>query len=178
MDVHFIRHFAPIGCEGICYGSSDVAAEIPRAQDIHLELLNSLVEVDVSLHSSPLRRAALYAQELSALAKIPITTDARISEIDFGKWELRHWDDIGADDLDRWIASGYDSLHGGESLQVFDARIAEWFSGLEKTQRHVVVTHAGVIRSIARGFYGFSLDESLKLSIGFGDCISFPLFQS
>ena len=166
MDVYFIRHFAPKDVSGICYGSTDVEADIPAAQDEHIALfLNDNVQV----HSSPLMRARNYAEVLAKEVELEVQIDPRISEIDFGRWEMKLWDDIGAEDLDAWIASGYEAIHGGESLTQFDHRISAWYSTLEQDATHVVVTHAGVIRSIARTIHGLSLDDSLKLPINFGE---------
>ena len=145
-------------------------ADVPVAQPEHISLLNS---GDVTIHSSPLKRASSYALVLADQHDLDVNIDPRISEINFGDWEMRSWDDIGAEELDLWIASGYDSIHGGDSLTEFDTRIHEWFNSLSPHIRHVVVTHAGVIRSIARTVYGMSLDESLKLSIDFGEAKKF-----
>jgi broad specificity phosphatase PhoE len=81
---------------------------------------------------------------------------------------MQSWDAIGPTMLDDWMASGFAALHNGESLMQFDARILSWCKGLDRSANHVVVTHAGVIRSIYRQFLGLTLDESLSMPVPFG----------
>jgi alpha-ribazole phosphatase len=164
MDIVLIRHLKPVGLAGICYGKTDVPASDDIAQ---LKIPFELPTVG-AIWTSPLRRCFDLATRLQSKYGYELNVDAQISELDFGNWEMQSWDAIGPTLLDDWIASGFAALHNGESLMQFDARILNWCEGLDRSTNHVVVTHAGVIRSIYRQFLGLTLDESLALPAPFG----------
>lgn len=164
MDIVLIRHLKPVDLTGICYGKTDV----PAPNDIsHLSIPFEL-PVAGAIWTSPLSRCLDLATRLQSKYGYELNVDARISELDFGNWEMQEWDAIGPTLLDDWIASGFDALHNGESLMQFDARVLSWWEGLDRSKHHVVITHAGVIRSIYRQFLGLTLDESLSMPVPFG----------
>jgi alpha-ribazole phosphatase len=125
---------------------------------------------------SPLKRCAELG---AALAKrqpnTALTFDARLQELDFGSWEMQPWDSIGKPAMDAWIASDFAALHGGESLQALDARVASWLQDVQSAyaddQTLWVITHAGVIRAILRQKNICSFDESLGYPIDYGHFI-------
>lgn len=164
MDIVLIRHLKPVGVAGICYGKTDIPASDDIAQ---LKIPFDLPEVGI-IWTSPLRRCFDLATRLQSKHGYELNVDAQISELDFGYWEMQAWDAIGPTLLDDWIASGFAALHNGESLMQFDARILNWCEGLDRSKNHVVITHAGVIRSIHRQFLGLTLDKSLVLPAPFG----------
>jgi alpha-ribazole phosphatase len=164
MDIVLIRHLKPVGVVGVCYGKTDVSA----SDDItHLNLPFELPAMG-TMWTSPLSRCLNLATRLQSEFDYDLNVDERLSELDFGDWEMQAWDAIGAAVLDEWIASGFSNLHSGESLMQFDARIFNWCKGLDRTTGHVVITHAGVIRSIYRQFLGLTLDKSLSMPVPFG----------
>jgi alpha-ribazole phosphatase len=164
MDIVLIRHLKPVGLAGICYGKTDVVASDDIAHlSIPFELIGSGI-----MWTSPLSRCLNLATRLQSKYGYELNVDARISELDFGNWEMQAWDAIGPTMLDDWMASGFAALHNGESLMQFDARILSWCKDLDRSANHVVVTHAGVIRSIYRQFLGITLDESLSMPVPFG----------
>ena len=71
-------------------------------------------------------------------------------EMDFGQWEGRRWDDIGAAAIDAWVA---DFAHyrpgGGESVGQFMQRVAAVWdeTTLSADTPTLWITHAGVIRA-------------------------------
>jgi alpha-ribazole phosphatase len=140
-----------------------VASDDIALLSIPFELIGSGI-----MWTSPLSRCLNLATRLQSKFGNELNVDARISELDFGDWEMQAWDAIGPTMLDDWIASGFAALHNGESLMQFDARILSWCKGLDRSANHVVVTHAGVIRSIYRQFLGMTLDESLSMPVPFG----------
>ena len=164
MDIVLIRHLKPVGVVGVCYGKTDVSA----SDDIsHLNLPFELPAVGI-MWTSPLSRCLNLATRLQSKFGCELNVDERLSELDFGNWEMQAWDAIGPALIDEWIASGFSHLHEGESLLQFDARIFDWCKGLDRNMNHVVITHAGVIRSIHRQFLGLTLDKSLEMPVPFG----------
>jgi len=107
------------------------------------------------LYSSPLRRCAEFAQELSGRLSLPLKTDERLKEIGFGCWEGRTPDDIRRDDPLRlenfWRDPVKNRPEGAETLASFQARVSASWAGIcsaHPGQRVLVVGHAGIIRMI------------------------------
>lgn len=162
MALFLIRHPRPLVDEGICYGRSNLAL----AEDLRecVPKLQTELPVRYRLFSSPLRRCTELAQALDQR----VIYDTRLAEMDFGEWELQPWTRIGAETLDRWIASGYhNELHGGESLAGFRARVLDWAHSLGPQDEQVAVTHAGVIRILLAHVRGLPLHDCLQLPVPF-----------
>lgn len=162
MALYLIRHPQPLIEAGMCYGQTDLALLEP----IESCLATVLVQLPhtFTLYSSPLQRCALLAH---AIATTPIV-DSRLQEMNFGRWELTPWDNIGAETMDAWISSGYgDQAHGGESYVAFQARVIAWLEELTHNTDTVVVTHAGVIRVLLAHLNGWSIEESLSHPLAF-----------
>ncbi|MEX3526637.1 MAG: alpha-ribazole phosphatase family protein [Burkholderia sp.] len=181
MDLVLIRHPAPAVEAGICYGASDLplAGEAPaEAAAIVARLRAARVGWPEAILASPLLRCALVAHEIGALAARPVRLDARLREIDFGAWEMRRWDEIGAAALDRWQSDLMGAReHGGESAAQFMARVA-WFArpfaaSLTEDTTAILITHAGVIRTLASLWLGVSLDSLLARPIAYGGVVRF-----
>ena len=178
MALVLIRHPQPEVAAGICYGKTDLALRAPAlasAQEISLRLM-ALVQAQSHIACSPLRRCAELGVALATMhPHIALTFDTRLQELDFGDWEMQPWDSIGKDQMDAWIASNFDALHGGESLQALDARVASWLHDVQSAyaadQTLWVITHAGVIRSILRQKNICSFEESLGYPIDYGHFI-------
>ena len=101
MDLILIRHPAVAIDAGICYGQTDV----PLAGDVDESARGLLQRMRVlkvpecvgAWHTSPLQRCFLFARALG-----DPHADARLEEIDFGKWEGCAWDSIDRALLDAW----------------------------------------------------------------------------
>jgi probable phosphoglycerate mutase len=95
--------------------------------------------------SSDLARAVATAR----LAYGEPRTDARLREIHFGDLEGRSW--VGLEPRHRQTLESFSGFAapGGESLEDVQARVAG-FIGALAPGRHLVFTHGGVIRLIAR----------------------------
>ncbi len=141
MILHLVRHPKPIVAPGVCYGRLDVEAENPVAV---AERLRASLPAGLQVWSSPLRRCAVLAGHLSTEPLF----DERLMEMDFGAWEGRPWDAIPRAELDAWAAdvAGY-APPGGESPRDLQRRALEFVASL-KVPEAVLVTHAGVIRTV------------------------------
>lgn len=75
--------------------------------------------------------------------------DRRLRELDFGAMEGARWDDL--DDTTRRALAGFDGFAapGGESMDGLRARVFEFLETLGEGD-HLIVTHGGVIRLLAR----------------------------
>lgn len=106
------------------------------------------------LFSSDLGRAVDTARPIAQALDLPLTTDARLRELDFGDWEGRSWDAIHAEQPDTLAAWGADWVHtappGGESFTTLMDRAAAWLADAtaDAPTSLLAVAHAGAIRAL------------------------------
>lgn len=147
MALILMRHLRPAIAEGTCYGVTD----LPLAAG-HEPALAALIATLPALDgviTSPLRRCHILAEAIAAQAGVTAETDARLREMDFGRWEGQPWADISRAELDAWAADFMHARpHGGESVAQLQARtrlaLAEHGA---RAGLHLIVTHAGVIKA-------------------------------
>jgi alpha-ribazole phosphatase len=100
--------------------------------------------------------------------------DARLKEMDFGRWEMRPWESIDRAELDRWRDDlvGW-SVPGGESVGVVGARIASFLGDLAASGQGsaCLVSHAGVIRILTCLLWGQDLSKALDFRIPFAGVV-------
>lgn len=150
MSLWLARHARPLVEPGLCYGALDMAAdaELTRAAAQALaQALPSGVQVQVS----PLQRCQQLAQALHALrADLPLRTDARLREMDFGCWEGVSWAAIPRVAVDAWTEDFAQHRFGGkESAGEFLQRIASAWDELPAAAPTLWIAHAGVAQAAA-----------------------------
>jgi alpha-ribazole phosphatase len=103
---------------------------------------------------SGLRRAQQLATHLQSLRPdlAPVRVDARLNEMNFGRWELQPWDAVPQAEFDAWLADFANHRFGGvETTQgVIDrviAVLADVQASLGASGQAVWITHSGVIRA-------------------------------
>ena len=162
MILHLIRHSQPLVDPGICYGRLDVAAEnvLVAAAALRAELPFGL-----PVWSSPLVRCRMLADALHDSPAV----DERLVEMDFGDWEGRAWDAITRAELDAWAAdiAGY-APPGGESPLAVQRRALAFVAGLDVPEA-VVITHAGVMRTLVAHVRKLPPVRWPELKFGFGE---------
>lgn len=177
MKLWLVRHAQPLIAPGICYGRLDVAADADASAECARRLALEL-PAGTRVASSPLRRCAQLARQLHRL-RPDLTlheTDARLQEMDFGRWEGRAWQDIAPAELQAWTDDFAHHAVGGTGQSVsafmagvasaYDALAAEETSGSKpqpssqaltpaflpdnenRTASVLWITHAGVIRAV------------------------------
>jgi alpha-ribazole phosphatase len=146
VELILIRHPQPDVAPGLCYGSSDLSAEMDALEGGYPQLAAQLapaLAAGFRLYSSPLRRCA----ELACLLG-EFTPDARLVEMDFGAWELRPWSDIPREEVDAWAADLLDYRPGGgETVREVARRVQSFLDDLSHDA--IVVCHAGTMRLMA-----------------------------
>jgi alpha-ribazole phosphatase len=156
LTLWLVRHPAPVGGAGRCYGRTDLptdAAETARAA----ERLATVLPPGARAFTSPLRRCQALADALQRRRPdLDIRPDARLVEMDFGHWEGRPWAALDAATLDAWTRDFWQHRPGGgESVQAVFARVEQALDDSRAGPGDVVwLTHAGVIRTVqllARG---------------------------
>lgn len=163
MILHLIRHPKPVVASGVCYGRLDILAENFA---LVANALRAELPSDLPLWSSPLRRCRALAEQLSPS---PVF-DERLVEMDFGCWEGLPWDAIPRHELDAWAAdvAGY-APPGGESPRKLQQRALDFVAGLTVPEA-VIVTHAGVIRTLQAHWLGLPPARWTELVFGYGSC--------
>ena len=161
MILHLIRHPKPVVEPGICYGRLDIAAE--NAAAVAAQLLSEL-PAGLPVWSSPLRRC----RELAELLHPQPRLDERLAEMDFGLWEGQPWDAIPRAELDAWAANvATYAPPGGESPLALQQRALDFVAGLTAPEA-VIVTHAGVIRTLFAHWQGLPPGKWTELVFAYG----------
>lgn len=162
MTVWTVRH-PPVDRQGRCIGQSVVAITIPLHEAVQTVVDTAPVN-PTRLISSDLPRCARLAEGLSAAWGIPLELITSLREVNFGEWEGRSYDEIDANDGLRWRSWCENWRHqappAGESLDDLEARIRTWLEHHPPTQTDVLITHAGVIRTL-RVLAGETWDEAM-----------------
>lgn len=176
MHLHLIRHTKVNLPARTCYGCSDV----PLMEDWKQEaeaLIQQFRQIQNPLvYSSPLSRCYLLACMLSP----KVMTDDRLKELNFGEWELKHWDEINDKQAENWMNNFVETpCPGGESYIDLITRVSAFLSDVRKTNHEeiVVVTHAGVIRAIISLVKQIPLDKSFEIEVPHGQMISLSVEQ-
>jgi alpha-ribazole phosphatase len=165
-EILFVRH-AETDMAGTFCGHSDPELNASGMNQVN-ELINRLCTERVDMvYSSDLRRAYTTGRAIAKAFSVDCHLRSALREIDFGQWEGLTWKEIEQRDetyARRWLAE-YPSLAapGGENFLDFEQRVLEEVDTLSKkmdAKHHcaIVVTHAGVLRTVLRVLHGCSED--------------------
>ncbi len=151
MTLWLVRHARPLVASGVCYGALDVPADA-QATQVAAQALADALPQGIAIRTSPLQRCEQLVQALRGLRPDlthNTSVDARLAEMDFGRWEGQRWDAITRTELDGWTdAFATWRCGGAENVQGFMARVgAAWDEAQAQHQASVWITHAGVIRA-------------------------------
>ena len=99
--------------------------------------------------SSPFIRCVQLAERISD----KVTIDTRLSELDFGDWENRRFDDIDVDVLQQWTDNFVNvAPPNGESFIDLCQRAGDFWQDVvmdaSASEQILIITHAGVIRAL------------------------------
>ena len=173
MEVYLVRHTETVCEKGICYGQSDVGLKEPFLEQF--ELIKSQIPSDAVVFSSPLSRCTELANYLSQ----SVTIDSRLVEMNFGDWEMKKWDAIPEPDFTPWMTDFVNvTVPSGESFIALHDRVTNFLTTLaseNNSKKIVIITHAGVIRSILCTNSGLSLKDAFNNKVNFGAVIKIEL---
>ena len=126
--------------------------------------------------SSDLSRAADTAAELSRLTGVPVETDPRLRELEFGEREGLTWEEAWVqmpEGMQAWLDGDETQIPGSETHHQAGVRFAEalhdHLTRLGADETLVVVAHGGVARVGACAFLGFPVDTWNHLG-GLNNC--------
>jgi alpha-ribazole phosphatase len=151
LNVALIRHPAPLVGAGICYGRLDLPLH-PDGITAIQAIVDQLADfAGRTVWSSPARRCLALAEAITNCTSPLPRQDARLLELDFGKWEGKPWDSVPRDGLDRWAADPLSfAPPGGESGAALIARVRSFYQLLmAEGENCVVVSHGGPLKVLA-----------------------------
>lgn len=165
MEIHLIRHTAVENPENLCYGFSDIPLRKGFAEDFKAADPGNTFDL---VFSSPSQRCT----HLAEYFKLNYKTDERLREMNFGSWEMKKWTDIPEEEINPWYNDFVTiKTPAGENLLDMQARVMDFWNGikgLEKINKVLIITHAGVIRLIVQSVLEFPLENIFKLQIDYG----------
>lgn len=170
MEIYLIRHTETVCEKGICYGQSDVG--LLQEYTPQFEAIKAQIPTEAVFYSSPLQRCIILANYLS---EANYTTDPRLMEMNFGDWEMKNWDAISLEEMNPWMMDFVNvTVPNGESFTKLYERVADFMQTtfqVENSKPLVIVTHAGVIRSMLCKISDLPLKEAFTNKVDFGQVI-------
>ena len=152
MKLTLVRHTAPENVDGLCYGQTDVALDESLFPEQAARAAADLPKGVDKVYTSPLSRCARLAEYLSSGRSLPLCSDARLMEMNFGLWENKRWDELPRAQVDAWMK---DLTHRappeGETLHQVMQRLKAFLEDLKEdssTRHTVIVTHGGIVKSL------------------------------
>jgi alpha-ribazole phosphatase len=150
------RHPLPrgivVGGKALCIGRTDVPVDPRKARRLARRIRATARREGLprTVWTSPARRCRAVADALGHLG-FEVRVDARLREMDFGRWDGQPWDRIGARAVEAWSQDLLDHAPGGgESLAAL-ARRARAFAdeaGRGPERVRLVIGHAGWINAL------------------------------
>lgn len=147
-DLWAWRHPRAEGAAGRCIGRTDLPVDRRRAKRLAHRIRASARRHGLprELWVSPLARSRDVGRWLARWGW-HVRVDARLAELDFGRWDGLPWDRIGWTEVEAWQA---DLLHhtpgGGEPLAALVARAQAFVAECEGPT--LVVTHGGWLNAL------------------------------
>jgi len=155
----------------MCIGKKDIPLSVNGRKEAKI-LGEYLTNKNISsVYSSPLKRAK---ETASIITDVKIHIRKNIAELDMGIWDGLSFDEIKLRYSKDYEERGNDFenyiVEGGESISNCRKRaMEELYKTIGKSEGNVlIVTHAGVIRSIISAISKISIKETFEYKIGYG----------
>lgn len=167
-NIYLIRHTEIYNPNKLCFGQSDMPLE--ENFTVHFDWLKERLSMNENMvyYSSPLRRCNKLS---SYLSDDNFTIDYRLTDLNYGSWEMKEWTEIPAKEVDAWNADfvNYKIKNGETFLELYDRSVDfyEEITSNTHSKNIVVITHANVIRSIVAYILEFPLEKVYNLKIDY-----------
>jgi alpha-ribazole phosphatase len=148
VDLWCWRHPRARGAAGRCIGRTDLAVDARKAKRLahRIRACARRSGLPRAVWCSPLGRALAVGRWLRGWG-FTLHVDARLAELDFGRWDGRAWSQIAHHEVEAWQ---HDLLHhapgGGESLAALALRVRAFVQ--EAPGARLVVTHGGWLNAL------------------------------
>lgn len=178
MELTLVCHGATEAQMGLCIGRSDFALSARGFTAVQQLATTWCDRAPRFLFSSDLRRAHQSAQVFAAGFAVEPLLDARLREIDYGRWDGRPWHDIALSDTARhqhWLNNPViQETPDGENFADVLRRTGAWLSALLSSTRDgdrvLAIAHPGSIRALLCHATGLPPARATALSIDDACC--------
>lgn len=171
--VLLMRHPRPKVAAGQCYGQTDIPLE--AGWETTLETTLPALDGIQRIISSPLSRCLEPARWLGHHLALPVATDPRLMELDFGDWEGRFWDDFDGPESRAWAEDFLERAPpGGESFQALARRVVAAVRAHAGAAPCLFLSHGGPIRALLARANGEPLATAFKRSVPYAELIRLP----
>lgn len=174
MEIHLLRHPKPHVAAGICYGQSDLPLVWPIT-GIDVDAIQAQ-EYDY-IFTSPLQRCT----HIADLLVQPYIIDERLMEVNFGDWEMQYWYNIPEPQIAPWYADYITQCppNGESFIDLIDRVKAFAASHLthKGAKKILIITHLGVIRSMAHLYMHADLKMVFNLDVPYGEMLKLKVLS-
>jgi alpha-ribazole phosphatase len=128
--------------------------------------------------TSPLQRCDKLARELAR--NQPVETDKRIKEMNFGDWEMRNWNKIDREEIEQWMDNFVEGRtpNGESHLDLYNRAKEFWNDLIQRDyNKALVVTHAGVLRSLLAYILEMPVNKGFSLKLHYNVLIRVELIK-
>ena len=170
--LHLLRHGAP-ETPGLLLGHTDAA---PTAGGIRACVKRQDGLAIDALIASDLQRAMLAGQAIGTTRGLPLATDPRWRELDFGAWDGRAAATVDQAALARfWDDPEANPPPDGERWSSLVARVGQAIAGLPP-RPVLVITHGGAIRAALAHLCGFEQGQVWSFDLPYGALLSLTVW--
>jgi alpha-ribazole phosphatase len=173
MEIYLVRHTKPAIDKDVCYGQTDVSIDTNEFEATASNIIPQLPEKIDAVYSSPLTRCSYLANYIkqNKYQNKSIKHSDLLKEVHFGDWESKKWNDINQTSLQEWMNDFVNqSPPGGESFLALHERTIQFVNLLQDANYSlvIIVTHAGVIRSIISHVQQTLLKDAFSIICDYG----------
>lgn len=169
--IYLVRHGETLWNKDLRYqGHRDIPlSEVGLAQAEKISARLAAEKLDV-IYASDLSRAMETARIIARPHNLPIKTEPRLKETNFGLWEGLTYKELNEqfpEDMNGWRTNPRDTkIPGGESLAEVMLRCKEGMDALIKENLNrtiLLVAHGGIIRMIIAEILGMDINSYWKI---------------
>lgn len=168
MDLILLRHTTSVDNQKKVFSSPDTPLS-----DRGLKQLELLVEKEYPVkrvYTSPYKRSHALAEAISKRHDLPLVVDERLREIDFGKFQGLHFEEIEKlypEEVSLWMEDPWSfGYPGGENFHHVRSRARRFFYDVEESS--LIVSHQALMVSLLAEILDYSYADLSKIFLGSG----------
>ena len=176
MEIYLVRHTSVETLGDTCYGHADVALAGTFEEEA-AKVMQVLPKSFDKIYCSP----AIRCHRLALKFEHEVTIENDLIEMNFGDWERCKWNDINAQELDRWMKDFVTICPpNGENLNMLYYRVSQFLEALrnQKFNKVLIVTHAGVLRCIWAYLLAIPLQNIFKINVALGEVLKIQINEN